>query len=30
MSHIYLKIVKKGDQNTWERTQRKSELEKKE
>ena len=26
---IYLKIVKKGDQNTWERTQRKSELEKK-
>ena len=27
---IYLKIVKKGDQNTWERTQRKSELEKKE
>lgn len=27
---IYLKIMKKGDQNTWERTQRKSELEKKE
>jgi len=25
---IYLKIVKKGDHNTWERTQRKSELEK--
>ena len=27
---IYLKIVKKGEQRTWERTQRKSELEKKE
>ena len=27
---IYLKIVKKGDHNTWERTQRKSELENKE
>lgn len=26
---IYLKIVKKGDRNTWERTRRKSELEKK-